>query len=906
MLFDTDSNSSRDLGAEFELPDTDDRAYRLLVLDNQLEALLIHDEGAEEAAAALDVAVGSLHDTDDMPGIAHAVEHILPMGTKKYPQSNAYDGYLSQYSGYSNALTELDSTKYHFTLSYPPRSVVERRTSPSEDDPLYGALDRFAQMFVDPLFSEESFQGAIESIESEFGMNFRDDAQRIVQVNKSLANPYHPCSRFAPGNRITLFEIPVSKGHSPREKCLAFFRATYAASRMKLVVLGREGLDILETWVREIFAAIPDRPVHEKNISCPVYTEEQLCRQVFIKPILWLRWMHVQFVYQDEEGLQKTHPSWYITYLLEHEGPGSISALLRAKGWANSIRAQPLALCQGSSLFRVDIELTKQGLQTYEEIVVVLFQYIAMMQHEGPQEWIVEKLMRSSQMNFRFRAKSPPGDTVVKLAGDLQAPHPGNTLLSGPATIQKYDVELVRGAISYLRPDNFTLTIVDPDNTGVFDKKEPYYGAEFRVEHIPPRFICAINNAFCRTSVSEELSLPVRDNFVLEEIDLCGNVDLSPSAALHPVLITCDERSRVWWKHDTRFSDAKAIVHVYIRTPYTDFDARKELLALLFWLSFEDSLSAPLQIANAAGQDFAISCDGDGIEIGLDGFTNGLSPLLQQILTKMKDFEVDEQRFHFFRDRLTESMQDSDLEPPYEQIGPYSDYFRSDTSSVFDNRAEQLSILTTIDLENFRASLFQQCQIEILAHGMVSQDEALGMSTLVRHAVPPTSLLESRIRPMSSVVLPAGSNFVYERRLRDKGVQNCIEYSVFAGHCYDTSVRARLHMLAQIIDEPCFHQLRTIEQLGYVVRSELVFLEAWAGFSILVQSKQSCVALEGRINAFLHGFEQILDRMDSERFKHHQQTLITQLRMTSINLNDVDKTLWRAIKNGICNFAQGT
>lgn len=309
MLRDANSKAPRNIGAGLELPYCDDCAYRLLVLDNQLEALLIHEKGAGEAAAALDVAVGSLCDTEDMPGIAHAVEHILSMGTKKYPQSNAYDGYLSQYSGYSNALTEPNSTKYHFTLTYPLRSDVERRTSPHENRRLYGALDRLAQMFVDPLFSEESVRSAIESIDSEFVMNLRDDAHRIVQVNKSLANPNHPCSHFAAGNWATLYKNPVAKGQSPREKYLAFFRATYAASRMKLVVLGREGLDVLETWVREIFAAIPDGPVQEINPSCPVYTEEQLCKQIFIKPILWLRRMHVRFVYQGEEGSQETHPS---------------------------------------------------------------------------------------------------------------------------------------------------------------------------------------------------------------------------------------------------------------------------------------------------------------------------------------------------------------------------------------------------------------------------------------------------------------------------------------------------------------------------------------------------------------------------------------------------------------------
>jgi insulysin len=68
---------------EMEVPALDDRKYRVIRLPNQLEALLIHDQDTDKASAALDVNVGSFSDADDMPGMAHAVEHLLFMGTEK-------------------------------------------------------------------------------------------------------------------------------------------------------------------------------------------------------------------------------------------------------------------------------------------------------------------------------------------------------------------------------------------------------------------------------------------------------------------------------------------------------------------------------------------------------------------------------------------------------------------------------------------------------------------------------------------------------------------------------------------------------------------------------------------------------------------------------------------------------
>jgi insulysin len=66
-----------------EKPDADDRSYRVIRLANDLEAVLIHDAKTDRASGALSVGVGSYSDDKDMPGLAHAVEHMLFMGTEK-------------------------------------------------------------------------------------------------------------------------------------------------------------------------------------------------------------------------------------------------------------------------------------------------------------------------------------------------------------------------------------------------------------------------------------------------------------------------------------------------------------------------------------------------------------------------------------------------------------------------------------------------------------------------------------------------------------------------------------------------------------------------------------------------------------------------------------------------------
>lgn len=105
------------LADQLETPLLDDRSYRVIRLPNKLEALLVHDPETDKASAALDVDVGNFSDREDMPGMAHAVEHLLFMGTEKYPIENAYSSYLTSHSGNSNAYTAATSTNYYFEVA---------------------------------------------------------------------------------------------------------------------------------------------------------------------------------------------------------------------------------------------------------------------------------------------------------------------------------------------------------------------------------------------------------------------------------------------------------------------------------------------------------------------------------------------------------------------------------------------------------------------------------------------------------------------------------------------------------------------------------------------------------------------------------------------------------------------
>ncbi|KAJ8920518.1 hypothetical protein NQ315_005387 [Exocentrus adspersus] len=94
----------------------DKRQYRGLELANQMKVLLVSDPNTDKSAAAMDVNIGFLNDPKEVLGLAHFCEHMLFLGTKKYPNENDYNKFLSEHGGSSNAATYPDHTLYYFDI----------------------------------------------------------------------------------------------------------------------------------------------------------------------------------------------------------------------------------------------------------------------------------------------------------------------------------------------------------------------------------------------------------------------------------------------------------------------------------------------------------------------------------------------------------------------------------------------------------------------------------------------------------------------------------------------------------------------------------------------------------------------------------------------------------------------
>jgi insulysin len=207
---------------------------------------------------------------------------------------------------------------------------------------------------------------------------------------------------------------------------------------------------------------------------------------------------------------------------------------------------------------------------------------------------------------------------------------------------------------------------------------------------------------------------------------------------------------------------------------------------------------------------------------------------------------------------------------------------------------------------SFFPQLLRQVHIEVLAHGNIYKEDALKLTSLVESILKSRPLPPSQWHIRGSLLLPKGGNFTYERTLKDPAnVNHCIEYSLNVGENSDRQLRAELLLFAQMTDEPAFDQLRTKEQLGYIVFSGARLNSTTMGYRVLIQSERHPVFLEERIDEFLKGFGKKLEDMDDTEFEGHKRSLVNKRLEKLKNLGQESRRFWSHIGSEYFDFEQG-
>lgn len=875
-------------------PGIDERTYRGLVLSNDMKIVLISDPKTDVSAAALDVNIGHFMDPDNLPGLAHFLEHMVFMGSKKFPVENEFDSFLSRHGGSYNAYTMEEHTHYYF-------DVTAGYLAPS--------LDRFAQFFIAPLMSESGTEREVNAVNSEHTNNITNDAWRMDAIMNATSDPAHPFHKFGTGNLETLWFKPKEQKISVREALLKLHSETYSSNIMSLAVLGKESLDELQTMAVDMFRYV-------KNLSFQVLTwpenpfrQQDLQKYIYYEPVNDIRRLTLIWPVFDPHAYWRCSPEHYVSDLIGHEGRGSILSEFKRLGWVNTLSAGLQDRSRGFALFCIDMQLSVPGLDHTDEIISVIYSYIAMLLKRGPdyEHWCEQQLIL--KIKFDFHDKVKPHKLVQNVAMTAQE-YPIEEVLRAKFLMDDYNSDVIARLLNCLVPEKMRVLLVsktfkDKVAHGVEEKN---YDARYLIEQIKAETVAGWREILeGKTTPNERIFFPEKNEFIAKNFQLlCATNDKNGDAIIPPpVKIVKTHMSTWWYKLDEQFHSPKACLKIAFLLPATHQSAKNACLVRLFTILFCDAFNEAAYPAWLAGLFSEITQNKSGILVSIVGFNDKMENYAKMVLDKLLSFkEFSRERFNILKEMQERKFKNFFNLAPYKQS---AQYFDDALASAHFTVTELIDAMPEATYERMCAfitdEMWRCVKIQGFGIGNIGELAVEGLAKYLEDALVAKSCAaasETELVKAQMLKLPAKQAFVWNLENKVHLSSSVCAYYQFGYENSDLIVITQL--IDQMFADACFDMLRTKEQLGYIVFCTQKIVAGVGGVVICVQSQRATHYVDDRIEAFIGHMREEMNQMSREAFSEHVKALMIRRLEKPKTLKELAEKWWKEIFNEQYHF----
>lgn len=854
------------LAAQVRVSDTDYRAYRALTLDSGLEVLLVQDERASKAAAALALPVGSLDNPDSQPGLAHYLEHMLFLGSKSYPGPEEYQSFITRNGGQTNAATGYTSTTYMMEVDPPAFAEALRRMA-----------DTLAHPRLDPVYADKERNAVNAEMESKK----HSDGRRLAMLTLSTLNPEHPGTRFTGGNLETLSDKPGSLLH---EELVRFHATWYSANLMKGVLYGPQSLDELEALARRELAVIPDRQAKVAVPTAPPATDNEKGVIIGVRPVRETRSLSIDFVLPQALDDYRTKPMQVVSAVLGTETSHSLIEVLRDKGLALSLSAggDTTSLRNGVTL-SLYVQLTEEGDRCRDEVLATIFAYFDLLRTQGLNQAYFDQLRRIWDMEFRFAPLTSGFDYVASAARRMLL-HPVEDVNFGFYRLDSYDREAVNTVIQALRPENARIFQVGPDQP--VDREAFFYQTPYSTRPVQADDIAR----WAELSAGMDLRLPDLNPFLPDNFSL-----VAPKGDARPRELEDRPGLSLWHAHSAFRQEPRAILMTRLqsaRFASTVEQAAQQGVLLELW----DQKQAGLRYqAIEAGLGLSISGD-EGVVIRIDGFSQHQTDLLPRVLGFLEQ-AITPEDFEQARAEQLRALANMEKQGLFGQaMGAMRNLLKAPS---WDHRAieEATKGLTLADFRQYLSAVRRDMRLTVFGFGNVTEDDLQRLAADLEQFVGP----EAGAPPTATRIAPRQGVTADYRK--DSVLEDSALVELFLDPAPGPHAKARMLLLEGLLSTRFYSRLRTEEQLGYVATSFPVMFAHNAGIGFGVQSPvQGTAGLADRFESFYFRALEQMRGVTKEEFEDVRQGVLASLTKSPDTLEEEFGWLETDLRLGNRNF----
>ena len=194
------------------------------------------------------------------------------------------------------------------------------------------------------------------------------------------------------------------------------------------------------------------------------------------------------------------------------------------------------------------------------------------------------------------------------------------------------------------------------------------------------------------------------------------------------------------------------------------------------------------------------------------------------------------------------------------------------------------------DVKAFAQTLYEQVYITGMVHGNWSDDKARQSVDILLTALGSKPLPENERFEKVVEVMPEGEKFRFSREVADNN--NSLAYAIQVGE-KSLPLLAKTAIIASIVESDFYTQMRTNQQLGYIVWSFHQRVENRIFFRLVIQSStHGPFEMSKRVNAWLASTEKLFSDLTDQEFARHQQSLIVALEKEGDSIGAVAGSLY--------------
>lgn len=832
----------------------DPREYQAIKLANGLTVLLVSDSEASKSLAALAIPVGSLEDPDSQLGLAHYTEHMLLMGSKKYPEPESLSEFLKKHGGSHNGSTASYRTAFYLEV---------------ENDALQPAVDRLADAIAEPLLDPTNADRERNAVNAELTMARSRDGMRMAQVRAETLNPAHPSARFSGGNLDTLKDKPNSKLH---DELTAFYHRYYSANLMVAVIYSNKPLPELAQMASETFGKIGNHNAEVPAITVPTLTDAQKGEIIHSVPAQPRKQLRVEFAIDNNSAAFRSKTDTYISYLIGNRSPNTLSDWLQKEGLADGINAgaDPM-VDRNKGVFNISVSLTDKGLAHRDRVIAAIFSYLAEMRQQGIKQEYFDEIAHVMALDYRYPALTRDMDYVEWLV-DTMLRVPVEHVLDSPYLTDQFDPAAIRARLDELTPQNARYWYISPDEP--HNKIAYFVNAPYQVDKIPAEKFEQWKNEGQQIS----LTLPALNPYIPDSLALVNK----DSTATKPELIMEKKGVRVFYMPSRYFSaEPKANVTVSFRNSQALDNAKNQVLYglndYLTGVAF-DELSYQ---ASVGGISFSTSPD-NGLQFNASGFTERLPVLLSKLVDSYPDFRPTQEQLDQAKSWYLERLASADKGKAFElALQPVQLVSRLPYTER-EEREKQVANITLEQVNTYRENLLHHAAVEIMVVGNMTSPQVKAMSEKIVNKI---GVKGSHWWRGSQVEITHAQKVNIQRK---GSSTDCALAAVYVPIGYDeVHSMAYSTLLGQIIQPWFYSQLRTQEQLGYAVFAFPIPVGKQWGIGFLLQSNNKQPDyLYQRYLAFYPQAEKRLREMKNDEFAQYKQGLVNEMQQRPQTLDE--------------------